>query len=73
MNMRFSTVAANADILGEETPNTSGAPGAAPEKPSRPAAARKPRRPAARAQAEGKSGKNINDAGFVKAPDAGKP
>jgi len=75
MNMRFSTVAANADILGEETPNSTGGPSPGSNNQRREGDAPKRRysRGAARQPAGGKPGEDINAAGFVKDKDADKP
>jgi hypothetical protein len=78
--IRFSTVAANADVLGDNTPLAS-EPETVPRK-SRAAAAqrRSPERPEHRRgrapgkdSGNGRPGKDINAAGFVKDPDATKP
>ena len=68
MPIRFSTVAANADKLEADDEST-------------PPQARVPRKPPERApapdqpdaQAQGKPGKDINAAGFIKDKDSGKP
>lgn len=77
MPMRFSTEAANADVMGEDL-----APGTTPEG-TPPAAGGAPRGPTARAhergsksrdahEGEAKPGKDINAAGFIKDQDSGK-
>ena len=76
MNMRFSTQAANADFLGEDTPDPAEGVGAdgTPRDPkarkARPHARTSPRREPGD---EAKPGKDINAAGFVKDNDDGKP
>ena len=75
MNMRFSTQAANADFLGEDTPDAAdgmsedvGADGTPRDPNARPQARSQPRR---EREAEAKPAKDINAAGFVKDKDAG--
>lgn len=77
MNMRFSTQAANADFLGEDTPDAAdglsedvGVDGM-PRDPTARLRARTP--PRREREAEAKPGKDFNAAGFVKDKDAGKP
>ena len=77
MNMRFSTQAANADVLGEDTPDATdglsagvGADGTPRDPKARPQARTEPRRDG---DAEAKPGKDIDAPGFVKDKDAGKP
>ncbi len=77
--IRFSTVAANADVLGEDTP-LAREPDTAGRKTRAAAAQRRsPERPEHRRgrgpgkDAGGRAGKDINAAGFVKDPDATKP
>lgn len=71
MSIRFSTEAANADILGEDT--------AAPGAPEALPADGTPRDPAQRRGAAsgesgaGRPGKDSNAPGFLKDEDAGKP
>lgn len=77
MNMRFSTQAANADILGEVAPNATNATAdAGADKAARPRAEPKARprtRGGARREDEVRPGKDINAPGFVRDRDAGKP
>lgn len=78
MNMRFSTQAANADVLGEDAPaavtegltDDVGADGTPRDPRARPQA-RSQARPAGEAEAE--SGKNGNGAGLARDNDAAKP
>ena len=78
MNQRFSTQAANADILGEDTPNATtegmsdavGADGTPRDRSDRKP---KPQAPNASPEGEAKPGKDINAPGFVKDKDAAKP
>lgn len=79
MPIRFSTQAANADILGEDAettgvpdgmPQAVGADGTPRDRSDR-KAEREGRPPETRDQA--KPGKDINAAGFVKDKDEGKP
>lgn len=80
MNRRFSTQAANADVLGDDTP--SNMPDGMPEAVGADGTHRD-RRSDRAAKPEGKSdrspgtevkpGKDINAAGFVKDKDAAKP
>lgn len=76
MNMRFSTQAANADFLGEDTPDAQGmsdevgADGTPRQRKARPQAKTSPR---GAPEGEGKPGLDINAAGFVKDKDAGTP
>jgi hypothetical protein len=80
MNRRFSTQAANADVLGDDTPSSipGGVPEAAGADPTH--RDRRPDRAAKRESKSGRSpgaevkpGKDINAAGFVKDKDAAKP
>ena len=77
MPIRFSTVAANADILGDDAEITDGleGPPQAGDTTTRDSAehgdGRKPRADAQRGEA--KPGKDINAAGLLKDKDAGKP
>jgi hypothetical protein len=76
MNMRFSTVAANADILGEDTPNATGGTNPSSNDQRHEGGAPKRRRysgGATRQPGGGKPGEDINAAGFVKDKDADKP
>jgi hypothetical protein len=70
MPIRFSTQAANADILGEDAENTM-TPDARPADRFDRGSPRYSRGEARNGDA--KSGKDINAAGFVKDKDAGKP
>lgn len=77
MPIRFSTVAANADILGDDTVQHSSpesmppADGTARDRTKRP---RSQPSPAAESRgSEAKPGKDINAAGFLKDKDASKP
>ena len=79
MPIRFSTQAANADILGDEA-ETTGAPEGMPQAVGadgtpRDRSDRKPEREGRPPEAKGeaKPGTDINAAGFVKDKDAGKP
>lgn len=79
MPIRFSTQAANADILGDDS-ETPGAPDGMPQAVGadgtpRDRSDRKPEREGRSSEArdEAKPGKDINAAGFVKDKDAGKP
>jgi hypothetical protein len=80
MPIRFSTQAANADILGDDT-ETTGAPDGMPQAVGADGTPwdrsdRKPQREGRSSEAkddEAKPGKDINAAGFVKDKDAGKP
>jgi hypothetical protein len=79
MPIRFSTQAANADILGDDA-ETTGAPEGMPQAVGadgtpRDRSDRKPERHSRSPEAEGevKPGKDINAAGFVKDKDANKP
>ena len=80
MPIRFSTQAANADILGDDT-DTTGMPDGMPQAVGadgtpRDRSDRKPERESRRspeAKDEAKPGKDINAAGFIKDKDAGKP
>lgn len=78
MPIRFSTEAANADVLGEDTaatgspegiPQAVGADGTPRDRSDRPE--RQGR--SGNAEDEAKPGKDINAAGFVKDKDASKP
>jgi hypothetical protein len=80
MPIRFSTEAANADVLGEDptpgsatqdTPSAVGADGTARDRADRSHA--RDSRPLKRESGEAKPGKDINAAGFVKDRDASKP
>jgi hypothetical protein len=79
MNKQFSTQAANADILGDDTPNATtegmsdavGADGTPRDRADR---RQKPQPPnAAAPEGDAKPGKDINAPGFVKDKDAAKP
>ena len=77
MNMRFSTEAANADFLGEDTPEAAdglsedvGVDGTPRDPTGRPQARTPPRR---EREAQAEPGKDINAAGLVQDQDAGKP
>lgn len=79
MPIRFSTQAANADILGDDT-DTTGTPDGMPQAVGadgtpRGRSDRKPEREGRSPEAKGeaKPGKDINAAGFIKDKDAGKP
>jgi len=79
MPIRFSTQAANADILGDDA-ETTAVPEGMPQAVGadgtlRDRADRKPEREGRPPEAKGeaKPGKDINAAGFVKDKDAGKP
>lgn len=79
MPIRFSTQAANADILGDDA-ETTGVPEGMPrglgaDGTPRDRSARRPQRQSRSPDAQGevKPGKDINAAGFVKDEDAGKP
>ncbi len=73
MIIRFSTEAANADILGEDTP-TEGLPeaavGASPSRRSEPALRE---RGGATDRREAKPGQDINAPGFLRERDTSKP
>lgn len=74
MSIRFSTEAANADVLGEDTPlegqsGEAGGGGGSARMAER--AARDRGRAAERDT--GKPGMDINAPGFIKGPDASKP
>lgn len=76
--IRFPTEAANADVLGDDTPLAQEPPGAvsrsAPQPRSRTDRPEHRRgRAAARPANAGQPGKDINAAGFIKDDDAGKP
>lgn len=78
--IRFSTVAANADVLGENTPLASEPDAVSRKSRATTAQRRGPERPEhRRGRGPGKEsgsarpGKDINAAGFVKDPDATKP
>jgi hypothetical protein len=80
MPIRFSTEAANADILGEDkdggiakdgSPERAGADGN-PAEPGATSPRREPRR-ARKDDGEAKPGQDINAAGFIKDKDAGQP
>jgi hypothetical protein len=80
MPIRFSTVAANADVLGEDTapegapagmPEDVGADGTPRDRSDR--AAARQSRPDPAEDGKAKPGKDINAAGFVKDKDASKP
>jgi hypothetical protein len=79
MPIRFSTEAANADILGDDAETTvppEGMPQAVgADGTPRDREGRKPEREGRPPEAkdEAKPGKDINAAGFVKDKDAGKP
>ena len=77
MPIRFSTEAANADILGEDVddPTAAAAPRArAPHKGDDRFERTAPRQVRPQTSAgEGKPGKDINAAGFIKDKDAGEP
>ena len=79
MPIRFSTQAANADFLGDDTEMT-GAPDGIPQAGGadgtpRGRSDRKQEREGRSPEAKGeaKPGKDINAAGFIKDKDAGKP
>ncbi|MBA3771613.1 MAG: hypothetical protein H0X13_03730 [Ramlibacter sp.] len=79
MPIRFSTQAANADILGDDA-EISGTPEGMPQAVGadgtpRAGADRKPEREreATANKGEAKPGKDINAAGFIKDKDASKP
>lgn len=80
MPIRFSTEAANADVLGEDpgprspnddTPGAVGADGTPRDRGDR--SSPREGRQTTRESAEAKPGKDINAAGFVKDKDASKP
>jgi hypothetical protein len=69
MPIRFSTEAANADILGEDTDNATAAdasPQGLTDRAKRETKSSEPR-------SEATPGTDINAAGFIKDKDAGKP
>ncbi len=80
MSIRFSTEAANADVMGEDTP-AAGAPPAKPEnagpdvvpgdRPQPPQPERG--KPGGRQSGDVKPGQDINAPGYVKDQDSGKP
>ena len=75
MPIRFSTVAANADILGDDA-EISGGPEAPPQAADNTTRERKEQgnpRIADEQRAEAKPGKDTNAAGLLKDKDAGKP
>ncbi|HSV35839.1 MAG TPA: hypothetical protein VLI46_09790 [Ramlibacter sp.] len=75
MPIRFSTVAANADILGDET-ETHATPEALPQTAGKNGAPRASEARPERAQprsGETKPGQDIHAAGFVKDKDAAEP
>ena len=79
MSIRFSTEAANADVLGEDTPDA-GPPQAKPDGTGPDVVSGDRNRPAPDRGKGGdnpggdvKPGKDINAPGFVKDQDAGKP
>lgn len=69
--IRFDTVAANADILGEDTPMAEPQGKRAP--PRAGTAVARPGREARRESGAGEPGQDINAAGFVKDKDSTKP
>ena len=72
MHFSFPTEAANADILGDDAPNEAGVPGKARGADAK----RDPytrSRDTYRSHDEGKPGKDINAAGFIKDNDSPKP
>lgn len=77
--IRFSTVAANADVIGEDTPMAE--PQAKPGEQRRSTAERAPQeRGGVRRERDGlpesgaaRPGQDINAPGFIKDPDASKP
>ena len=70
--IRFSTVAANADVIGEDTPMAE--PERDPGERRRGAADRERReRGGAPESGAGKPGQDINAPGFIKDKDAGTP
>ncbi len=80
MPMRFSTEAANADVMGDDPQPGGVPPEGMPRGPATPTArgdkgaGAQPKRGAARNSKDaGKPGKDINAAGFVKDKDASKP
>lgn len=80
MPIRFSTEAANADVLGEDTDSGSAKdgtpePAVADGKPAGRVAGnpQHDRKRGDNADGEAKPGKDINAAGFIKDKDAGKP
>jgi hypothetical protein len=78
MPIRFSTEAANADILGEDADDPTLA-GASPRAQAAPRGEDRFERTAPRqgrtgaSTSEGKPGKDVNAAGFIKDKDAGEP
>ena len=75
MPIRFSTEAANADILGEDAddPTAAAAPRARAPQRSDARFERAAPRQGRSENTEGKPGKDINAAGFIKDKDAGEP
>jgi hypothetical protein len=79
MPIRFSTEAANADVLGddadtsapERSPKAAGADGSLPQRFSRPQYG--DRRSGEPQAGQAKPGKDINAAGFIKDKDSSKP
>jgi hypothetical protein len=72
--IRFSTIAANADVLGDDTPLAAEPDAARRQRrggPERPEHRRG--RPAAGQSGAGRPGKDINAAGFLKDEDGNKP
>jgi len=69
--IRFSTVAANADVLGEDTPMAQ--PQGSPAPPPGGTAVPRPKRHRRRESGAAKPGQDINAAGFVKDQDSTKP
>ena len=72
MPIRFPTEAANADVLGEETPPVAGSADGEARARARAAPGRFSRTGSS-IPAAGKPGKDINAAGFVKDKDPGPP
>lgn len=70
--IRFTTVAANADVIGDDTPMAE--PRRAPgEQRQRPAGHERNERDGAPESGDAKPGQDINAPGFIKDKDAGKP
>ena len=70
--IRFDTVAANADVIGEDTPLAEPARGPGAPRPETDRRDR-PERDGAPASGVPKAGQDINAPGFIKDQDAGKP